>query len=512
MSQKPNRRDFLKLLAAAAPGAYLSSLLKGVNLSSDPQAQNVIIIVFDALSATNVSLYGYQRQTMPNLSRMAERGTVYNRHYAGGNFTTPGTASLLTGTYPWTHRAMRLSSEIARDKRSHNIFNLFTQYYRLAYTHNPIADIHLQAFRADIDYLKPQTDLLVKDDLAFDRLFPRDFDNASVAWNRIVKDSGKQEAYSLFFSSIYAEYKRRIEAKLSKLFPDGAPKAGGNDFILEQSVDWLKTELPKVPQPFLGYFHFLPPHHPYNTRRDYGGYFWNDGVNYYLDKPKSIFSESSGDVNLSHQGRERRKYDEFILYADEQLGRFYDDFLASGLAENTWLVFTSDHGEMFERGVYQHSTPVLYQPIVRVPLLIIEPGQKERKDIDVPTSAVDVLPTLLKITGREIPDWVEGSVLPPFSETPPSADRTVYSLDAATASDGTLNPASVMMVKGKYKMTYYFGYDALKDTGPLFELYDVEADPEELNNLFDPNSEIFRQLQQELLEKFKEVNKPYVSG
>jgi len=512
MSKALSRRDFLKLMTVLTPSAYLSQFAQMPSLSLDPNAKNVIIIVFDALSATNISLYGYQRETMPNLARMAEKGTVYHRHYAGGNFTTPGTASLLTGTYPWTHRAMRLSSEVAKDKRKNNIFNLFDHYHRLAYTHNPIADIHLQAFRSDIDYLKPQSELFIKNNLAFDRLFPKDYDLASVAWDRIVKHEGKGYGYSLFFSNLYEEYSRRITQNLSRLFPRGAPKASGNDVLLEQSIDWVKTELDAISQPFLGYFHFLPPHHPYNTRHDYDGRFWKDGVDYYLDKPKSIFSESTEDVNLKHQANERRLYDEFILYTDGELGRLYDYLRESKLIDNTWIVFTSDHGEMFERNIYQHETPALYEPIIRVPLLIIEPGQQERRDIHTPTSAVDVLPTLLKVTGRQIPEWVEGIVLPPFSEIMPTADRPVYALDAIASEDGTLNPASVMMVKGKYKLTYYYGHKQLVNNGPLFELYDLETDPEELNNLFDPNSEVSQELKSELLEKFAEANKPYLKN
>jgi arylsulfatase A-like enzyme len=512
MSKALSRRDFLKLMTVLTPSAYLSQFAQMPSLSLDPNAKNVIVIVFDALSATNISLYGYQRETMPNLARMAEKGTVYHRHYAGGNFTTPGTASLLTGTYPWTHRAMRLSNEISEDKRKNNIFRLFDGYYRLAYTHNPIADIHLQAFSDDIDYLKPQSELFVKNNLAFDRLFPKDYDLASVAWDRIVKNEEKGYAYSLFFSDLYEKYSQGIVKNLYELFPEGTPKAGGSDFLLEQSIDWLKTELEASPKPFLGYFHFLPPHHPYNTRTDYAGRFWKDGVDYYLDKPKSIFSASTEDVNLKHQANERRLYDEFILYTDGELGRLYDYLLESKLIDNTWIVFTSDHGEMCERGIYQHRTPVLYEPIVRIPLLIVEPGQQERRDIHTATSAVDVLPTLLKVTGMEIPEWVEGVVMPPFSETATLTDRKVYSLDATESEDGTLIPASVMMIKGNYKLTYYYGHEQLKNSGPLFELYDLETDPEELNNLFDPNSEVSQELKSELLEKFAEVNKPYLKN
>ena len=112
--------------------------------------------------------------------------------------------------------------------------------------------------------------------------------------------------------------------------------------------------------------------------------------------------------------RDRLAYDEFILYVDREFARFYGALEASGLLENTWVVFTSDHGEMFERGIIGHSTNVLYEPVVRVPLLIFEPGRKQGMEIVTPTSAVDMLPTLAHVTGHALPDWSEGEILPPF--------------------------------------------------------------------------------------------------
>src|SRR5512144_1796135 len=99
-----NRRDFLKL-AGMLP-VSLAAPRWTRRLPEVGAPGNVIVVVFDAWTAFNVSLYGYPRQTMPNLERLAQRAIVYHDHYAGGNFTTPGTASLLTGTYPWSHRAI----------------------------------------------------------------------------------------------------------------------------------------------------------------------------------------------------------------------------------------------------------------------------------------------------------------------------------------------------------------------------------------------------------------------
>ena len=112
MRNQITRRDFLKL-AGLLPLSYATPRLVDSLKKIDQSGiiQNVVIVVFDAFSAHNISLYGYRRETTPNIARWAERAVVYHNHYAGGNFTTPGTASLLTGTYPWTHRAFGLDKK-----------------------------------------------------------------------------------------------------------------------------------------------------------------------------------------------------------------------------------------------------------------------------------------------------------------------------------------------------------------------------------------------------------------
>ncbi len=126
------------------------------SLRSQVNGPNILVIVFDALSATNVSLYGYPRETTPNLSRFAEQATVYNRHYAGGSFTSPGTASILTGTYPWTNRAFHLYGTVARDFEQKNLFHGFSEdgYHRIVFTHNDLAAMLLYQFGDDIEFHK----------------------------------------------------------------------------------------------------------------------------------------------------------------------------------------------------------------------------------------------------------------------------------------------------------------------------------------------------------------------
>jgi hypothetical protein len=82
-----------------------------------------LIVVFDAWSAANISPFGYERQPTPNLARLAEKAIVYHQHYAGGHFTTPGAASLLTGLLPWEHPIFNLYQHLDEKFIQKNIFH-----------------------------------------------------------------------------------------------------------------------------------------------------------------------------------------------------------------------------------------------------------------------------------------------------------------------------------------------------------------------------------------------------
>jgi arylsulfatase A-like enzyme len=508
MDRYLNRRDFLKLASLLPLSLALPQFMLGIDAAQPPQAgQNVLMILCDALSASNISLYGYHRETMPNLDRLAKRAIVYHNHYAGGNFTTPGTASLLTGTLPWTHRAIKFNGTVAKPFVDKTIFHAFGNYYRLAYSHNPLVNTLFAQFVPDMDKLIPQERLYLANDDFVQGLFHNDEDIATVGWARTIKRKDEGYAYSLFLSHLYEQYRESKVANLKQFFPRGVPNfSSDNYFLLEQATDWIGSQLGLLPQPFFTYFHFLPPHYPYNTHRDFYGRFSNDGWKP-VDKPADLFAQEKGGKNLL---KKRTQYDEFILYADRELGRIFDHLEASGLLENTWVVFTADHGELFERGISGHRTNVLYQPVVHIPLLIFEPGRTTGTDVYTPTSAIDVMPTLLQVTGQKIPDWTEGVVLPPYGGAGQDPNRNIYALQAWYNEQlGPLTEATAMLIKERYKLIYFFGYYKLKGNERV-ELYDLEADPDELNDLSASHKETASELLGELKAKLAEVDKPYL--
>lgn len=481
-------------MASILPAAYY--LPQKIKLQDDPESQqNFIILVCDAWSASNTSLYGYPRQTTPFLEKLADKAIVYHNHYAGGHWTYPGTASLLTGTLPWTHRGYSQSLSIAEPYHTKNLFGLFETHHRSAYTHNAVADPLLRQMMSVLSTYKPRQELFVNKDFWLSNLFGNDYDTASTAWVRIAKKFDDGYANSLFLSRLYNIYNKRAQREIFKEYPMGLPSVEeDNYFRLETAIDWVLEQANAQPEPFLGYYHMLPPHAPYNTRRDFSGTFRKDN---FEPTVKPIHPINS-DVAQDRLNFRRTEYDEFILLVDSEINRLYNLLAKNNILENTWLIVTSDHGEMFERGIIGHLEPTFHHPLMHVPLLIFPPGQQERVDVYSPTSAIDLLPTLLHIAGKPIPESLEGELLPPYNPAP-NPDRQIFGMDArfSGTNEGPFKSATVMLRQGAHKLAYFFGdqkkYEALNGE-PYYELYNLEEDPEELNNLFDKQPELAEEM------------------
>src|SRR3990170_644440 len=323
MNRLLDRREFLKLSGLLSL-SYAIPRFGMVPRASQPTpgGQNVLLVVFDALSAYQTSLYGYHRQTMPNLDQLAERAIVYHNHFAGGNFTTPGTASLLTGTLPWTHRAINYNGTVDEPYVKKNIFRAFQNHYRIAYSHNPLVNTLLFQFTGDLDEFIPRERFFLASDGFIQTLFNADEDIATVSWARTIKRKEEGYAYSLFLTHLYEQYREGKVANFKPLFPRGLPNTGGdNYFLLEQAIDGIGNRLVVVPQPFFGYFHFLPPHYPYKTHRDFYGKFERDGWKP-VDKPDDLFSQKKSTKTLL---KWRIWYDEYLIYVDREFRRHRAD-------------------------------------------------------------------------------------------------------------------------------------------------------------------------------------------
>jgi arylsulfatase A-like enzyme len=506
------RRDFLTV-----SGLSVASLLGGSLLSSTirqpttaPARPNLIIIVFDTLSARHISLHGYPRPTTPNLDAFANQAFVYHAHHAPGNYTIPSTASLLTGFYPWNHGAYNNLPEA--NTATQNIFQAFQSHYTTAaFIQNLLADFILDQYDKFLD-LHPKLDefSLTSSQLyaAANRIFDKDNLAAALSTQNFLY-STRDRPGSLFFSlidrfsaqALQTVYQRQYREE----YPYGLPFSFLNNMLFAQRpvFDGVADLLIGLPSPSLAYLHFWSPHEPYRPHKDFSGIFadhpWQP-----LEKPAQVLGALG--YSQARLNSARTRYDEGLAHIDAEFGRLIEQLRANGLLDNSTIIVTSDHGQLFERGIEGHSNPLLYEPLLHVPLLIRTPGQNQRQDIHNLTSSIDLLPTLLHLSGLPVPTWVEGQILPGLGGVD-NPQRAIFAIDSKeSSSNDPLEHYSLAIYKAEYKLTVYNYLHHERQV----ELYNLADDPEELNELSQRKTNLTQELQAELRSDLNKARQPIV--
>jgi arylsulfatase A-like enzyme len=233
---------------------------------------------------------------------------------------------------------------------------------------------------------------------------------------------------------------------------------------------------------FFLFLHTYQPHNPYSPPEGF-----------------DIFTDPASAAEKPQSERNRLAYAGDILYTDDQIGRLLDGLAEQGLADETVVVVTSDHGEAFgEHGVAGHAW-YLIEEVLSVPLIVRAPGAiPAGVRMSTPVSLVDVTPTILQLAGVPPPGQLQGLSLLPLiadEEASPFRDRVLFT------QRGHDRLASFAMRRGKDKWLFQSGQ------GP--EVYDLEADPNERQPRTDP---ALVAEGQRLLDRFKESSKAARSG
>ena len=499
--QKLSRRELLKLSLALPAFAALSKLIRSPDAhgrNQDGESPNIIIIVIDTMSAENLSLYGYPRNTSPNLERFAERAIIYHAHQSGGNFTVPGTASLLTGMYPWTHRAINHAGLVARDLIGRNIFSILpNSYWKLSFSQNIWATHLLQQFERDVNDLLPPT-LFTETRHVFGDHFKKDLNAAYLSLDEFMfwrDDPSPSLVFGIPHRALLV-YKDTHADLEHPDYPLGIPSTGllPITFRLDKLYDGVMSTLSdldrKADSPYLAYIHLWGVHEPYKPHELFHGRFkdtWQPPP-----KPRHRIGGKQSEATLL---RRRQRYDEYIASVDFQLGRLFDFLKSTGILDKSYVILTADHGESCERGTQGHTTPLLFQPLVHIPLVISMPGQRERMDVYSPTNSVDILPTLASITNQGVPKWCEGQPLPGIDGLPETVSRSSFTVEAKGSSAfRPMNRFTMAMRQDHYKLIHYKNWTEYD----FYELYDLESDPEELTDLYNKLPSIAKRMKEEL--------------
>jgi arylsulfatase A-like enzyme len=507
-----SRRDFLNVAGIGIASALATGFLR-LPILDNHDRPNIIIILCDALSASHLSLHGYPRLTTPNIDAFALRSTVYHNHYSGGNFTTTGTASMLTGMHAWKHRALNFGGLIHSDYIHINPYTVLgNEYSRLIFSQNVWSDRLVGQFYKDVDRFLSPTSYSKITPGPIEREFENDPVLASIAVSEfLLPEQGTAPAGSSLLGYLYKSTSLdAVRKQVNVRYPNGLPEVQMSDgyvipYLNDDIYNGLYSELSRLEStsaPYFAYFHLYSPHYPYRPRGDYRSSFRNDGYKP-VAKPDHPFSE---DVKMSTMLAQRTLYDGLIAQIDNEFGKLISRLDENRILDNSYLIVTSDHGELFERGYVGHGNQLMYEPVIRIPLLIHAPHQAARQDIFSLTSNIDILPTILSVAGKELPVEMDGKVLPGMGGTV-DEDRPIFSaLAKENSAFAPLKKAVISMRKRNYKLIAYLGYDNFDQ---VYELYDLENDPDELVDLSSRDSGKLKPLKEELLANLEKANRPF---
>ena len=443
---------------------------------------NLLFILTDQQRADSLACYGNTYLQVPNLNRLAEASFVFEHAYVSQPVCSPSRATLLTGTYPHTAQVPACNIPLPSDVPT--IAELLADDYHCAW----FGKWHL----GDEIFSQRGFDTWVGSEDGYRAHYSSQDRLEQVSdYHHFLIKQGLTPDRDLLGQRVFS---RHVTASL----PEEQTKAA---FLGEQTAAFIRNA---GDTPFVAFVSYLEPHPPHtgplNDLYDpadlpVGSSFFKKPASnasllnrvmaaYYMESEEYGF-----DLRTEAGWRAvRARYWGNVSLVDRSVGKILAALAESGQAENTIVVFTSDHGEMAgDHGILGKC--VLYEESVRVPLLIRDPRlQGEPSRISGNMSHIDLLPTLLDLLGQSIPAHLQGqSRVSVLKGEASLAENDIFiewnGRDGhPIPGEAEVNPAMSrpwrsMVSAERWKLNL-----CPSDHG---ELYDLNQDPYEMTNRFD---------------------------
>jgi iduronate 2-sulfatase len=454
----------------------LGALLCAIAVSNAAARPNVLFIISDDLN-TYLGCYGDPRAKTPNIDRLAARGVRFDRAYCTFPLCGPSRNSMLTGLYP-NSSGILANAQIFRQTIPSQVS--LPQAFR-----------HHGWFAARIGKLYHYN---------VPKSIGTDGHDDPASWELELNPAGvdRMEEEPNIFSLTPGQFGGTLSWYAS---PKSDPHH--TDGKIAADAEWVLERCAKQKdRPFFLAVGFFRPHTPYVApKHPYFGLYAESK----MPMVQGV-KEDQADLPAAALGSYKKEQDKLtddlrrqalqayyasISFMDAQVGRVINALDRLKLADNTIIVFTSDHGyHMGEHGLYQKMS--LFEGSARVPLLIVAPGVTRKGTVSrSPVSQLDLYPTLAELAGVKPPANLQGQSLVPMLKDPSVPGRG-WALTQVTRGGGPARATVTRDVGSEGKR--FFGYTLRTDRWRYTEwdegrqgreLYDHDADPQELTNLAD---------------------------
>ncbi len=458
LSQWSGRDVRLSLsLEAAGEGSPVGLWGAPVVRSRTPEIagpRGVIVVVTDTLRRDHLGIYGYERDPAPGLTALAEQGAVAMDPISQSSWTKLAVTSLFTSMYP----------------SSHTVTNFHDRLPAAAQT---MAEIY------------------------------RDAGYATLALSSIP--------FTGRFTNLHQGYETMYESSSLQ-----NTKAKTARIQVERLLSWLE---PRHKSPFFAFLHVADPHSPYEPYEPYDDLYGADGdVEEYLRQQNAVrpFIEHSPLMRVfgmprrdeiqaagldpdAYVGYELDAYDGSIRGMDDELQKLIANLEEWGLRDEVIVAFVSDHGtEFLDHDAHFHGHTV-YGELNQVPLIMWGPGFiPEGVRLEGPTQTIDMMPTMLELSGLPLPQQTQGRSLVPeirgerTLRTQP-AFTEVFAEDVRSEEEDQYNWSALSTTEWKLIVKQRPDGEVVST-----ELYDRTADPLDQNNVAGENEDVVASLTADL--------------
>ncbi len=418
------------------------------------KAPNILIVMADQMAPAFLPIYGHALTGAPNMVRLAESGVVFDSAYCASPLCAPSRASFMSGLLPSRTRAYDNAAEFQSDVPTfaHCLRNRGYQTILSGKMHFCGPD-QLHGFEQRLT-----TDI-----------YPADF-NWTPDWDR-------PEHRPSWYHNMSSVQQAGLCVRTNQLDFDDETA-----FMAERAIFDIARS--KDPRPFLLVASFSHPHDPFAVPERYWGLYRDsdidmpgpaialDRLDPHSRRLRHVCAMDSEPVTEAQVRAARHAYYGAIAYIDDQIGRLMAALRATGLAEDTIVILTSDHGEMLgERGLWYKMS--FFEGASRVPLVIASPGRFAPRRVAASVSLVDLMPTLVDLSGgdaRSLGIAIDGRSLAPHLAGAAGHDEAI----GEYLAEGAVAPL-VMIRRGELKFIH--------SPADPDQLYNLKRDPGERDNL-----------------------------